>query len=384
MIITENIKIKINSINNKYYKSLGYNIKNGDEIEIPINLLYKGSHSLIYVKCDICGKEKYIEYRHYLESSNYGYYSCSQKCAYGKNRRTNLEKYGFENASQSNIVKEKIIKTNLEKYGAEYYLQTEDKKDKTIKTNLQKYGFESHNQLIIVKNKKMETCLKNYGVKNPSQSNIIKNKKTETCLKNYGVTNSSKSTEIKEKTANSCLKKYGVKYINQLNEIKNKKINTCLKKYGVEYYYQSLVFKEKSKETCLKKYKSESYTESEYFKEKHRQDYFNKNGILLNERNYQYEQYRSKITCLTNKNKKILLENWDGYDYYDGEYIKNNFNLKSYDKNYPTVDHKISVYYGFVNNISVEEISRIENLCITKKYLNSKKNRNCYEGKKES
>jgi hypothetical protein len=46
--------------------------------------------------------------------------------------------------------------------------------------------------------------------------------------------------------------------------------------------------------------------------------------------------------------KKDLLENWDGYDYYDGEYIKDNFCLYSNDKNYPTMDHKISCYYGFL------------------------------------
>lgn len=41
--------------------------------------------------------------------------------------------------------------------------------------------------------------------------------------------------------------------------------------------------------------------------------------------------------------------------------------------NYPTIDHKISVYYGFINNISPEEIGDISNLCITKRWINSTK-----------
>ena len=47
-----------------------------------------------------------------------------------------------------------------------------------------------------------------------------------------------------------------------------------------------------------------------------------------------------------------------------------------YDKSYPTIDHKISVFNGFINNISPEEISQLENLCITKRTNNSKKNSN--------
>ena len=43
------------------------------------------------------------------------------------------------------------------------------------------------------------------------------------------------------------------------------------------------------------------------------------------------------------------------------------------DREYPTIDHKISVIYGFINNISIENISNINNLCFTKNYLNAKK-----------
>ena len=86
-----------------------------------------------------------------------------------------------------------------------------------------------------------------------------------------------------------------------------------------------------------------------------------------------YILYRRNVDNISDKLKKELIKNWNGYDYYDNEYIFNNFNLKSSDKNYPTIDHKISVIYGFINNISIENISNINNLCFTKNYLNAKK-----------
>ncbi len=42
---------------------------------------------------------------------------------------------------------------------------------------------------------------------------------------------------------------------------------------------------------------------------------------------------------------------------------------------YPSIDHKISLFYGFENNMNPEEIGSIDNLCITKRYINSIKGR---------
>jgi len=84
--------------------------------------------------------------------------------------------------------------------------------------------------------------------------------------------------------------------------------------------------------------------------------------------------YRRRIDNISDKLKNKLLEKWDGYDFYDNEYIKDNFNLKPTNKNYPTLDHKISVLYGFLNNIPIEKIAEIDNLCITKMFINCRKN----------
>ena len=63
-----------------------------------------------------------------------------------------------------------------------------------------------------------------------------------------------------------------------------------------------------------------------------------KNGTWISDsmRNL-YELYENKVDNLTKLNKKLLFENWNGYDYYDNEYILNNFQLNYIDVNYPTI-----------------------------------------------
>ena len=92
--------------------------------------------------------------------------------------------------------------------------------------------------------------------------------------------------------------------------------------------------------------------------------------------------YNKKVKNITRSYKKYLFENWDGYDFYDNEYIKNNLKLKSSNIRYPSIDHKISIKYGFENKIDPEIIGSIDNLCITKRKINRDKwNRNCEDYK---
>ena len=54
-------------------------------------------------------------------------------------------------------------------------------------------------------------------------------------------------------------------------------------------------------------------------------------------------------------------------------FLVNNFNLNCYHSDYPTIDHKFSIFNGFINNISPKIISEINNLCYTKRINNNKK-----------
>ena len=98
-------------------------------------------------------------------------------------------------------------------------------------------------------------------------------------------------------------------------------------------------------------------------------------GIIIPDEDLtDWQLYKRKVNRVTNKFKKELYENWNGYDYYDSELIRGNLSHSHTHRFYPTIDHKISLLYGFINNVSPEEIGDISNLCITKRYINSMKN----------
>ena len=188
-------------------------------------------------------------------------------------------------------------------------------------------------QTCVKTEKTMKTNQLLYGVNNPSQSNIIKDRKEKTNLKNWGVKNVFESEEIKDK-------------------IKITNINL----YGCEYANQNIDILLKSKETRLK------------------------NGNQIQDDQLtQFDKYRKMVLKESRKYIKKLYQNWDGYDFYDNEYIKNNhITYKSNDKNYPNVDHKISIFEGFSKNIDFQVIGNIKNLCITKRTINSTKNKKSY------
>jgi hypothetical protein len=155
---------------------------------------------------------------------------------------------------------------------------------------------------------------------------------------------------VSEKIKQTNLSRYGYENPFQSKEIQEQKKETYMKNYGVDNPAKCPVIQRKIKETCIKRELTVSDDKRDEF--------------LL---------YSLKVRSLTKKNKKILFELWDGHDYYDGEYIGDNLLLNFNDRKYPTVDHKISLLKGFLNNISVEEIAGIDNLCITKKNINSSK-----------
>lgn len=170
-----------------------------------------------------------------------------------------------------------------------------------------------------------------------------------------------------EKAKKTLIKKYNVDNISKLNFIKQKKIDTTIKNYGVEYTFQSDVNKNKRMISLFEKYGVYHNSQLESYKK------MRLIGAL--EYDIEYRKYRNNVRRITRNNKFKLLESWNGYDYYDNEFIKDNFKLKYTDSLYPSIDHKISVINGYINNISDEIIGHIDNLCITKRKINSSKNK---------
>jgi hypothetical protein len=97
-------------------------------------------------------------------------------------------------------------------------------------------------------------------------------------------------------------------------------------------------------------------------------------GRIFNfKENKDWKRFWRKCNELTRKIRKEMIPEWDGYDYYDGEYIKDNLKLDTYHKNYPTLDHIYPRSKAFLDGKTPQEITVKENLVWTKRTNNSKK-----------
>ena len=369
MIKEEKVIVDINTRNVRYYQELGYEIKlvsfsEKKKLEVPVEQVSKHSRVRITAICEICNSEKSISINKYYQNhARGGFYSCF-KCKNKKKEMTNLKIYGVKSYSETEDFKNKFKKTCLEKYGVENPNMLKDFREKTKKTCLKKYGFtnpllrpeivESNRQWMSsdeFKEKSKASLIKNWGVDSfsktaefkmiiESNKSIIIDKNKKTFLEKYGVDSFSKTDDWKSK------------YLSKINEIELKKKETCLKKYGVENVTHVKEVYDKIIKTKIQN-----------------------NQIIPYDELSDWEVYKRKVRRITNSNKKNLMESWNGLDYYDNEEIKSNFFLSHTHRFYPTIDHKISVFYGFNNNIEPEIIGNIENLCITKRYLNCIKNK---------
>ncbi len=195
-----------------------------------------------------------------------------------------------------------------------------------------------------------------YGCKSCSRQ-----KAALTSLKLYGVDNYSKTENFLKRVEETNLSKYGYK-TNLLNPEYQSRIKNILKnKYGTEKFYEinrsQRKYKKKFTTLDLENILSQSF----YLSESKYSDSNISNEYLL---------YRNECRRITNSYLKKLFDTWNGLDFYDNENISENFNLSHNDKRYPTIDHKISIYYGFNNAISPSEIGHISNLVITKRSIN--------------
>lgn len=247
---------------------------------------------------------------------------------------------------QSNSIetKEKIKQTNLNNYGTEYGFQSEEIKNKINDVKETKYNQKYYNN----RKKAKETTLNKYGVENISQLSSIKRKKNITCFKNFGVENPQQSEIIHKKTLKTLFEKYGVDNISKYPLTEEKRKITTQKKYGVSHYSKSI--------------------ENREYNEKY------KNWIPL-EKKTDFEKYIRLVLNETKKNKKQLFLNWNNTCYYTNEFLNKNThynNLK-----HPVIDHKISIYFGFINGIDFKIIGGLNNLCICSREINGIKGIMC-------
>jgi hypothetical protein len=227
------VKCKICNKEFKSSRGLSIHIKTQHKINMEEYYLKYLNGEKTY--CEYCGKDtKFINIEQGFRK--YCSMSCTNKSPdhVSNCKKTFIEKYGVENPSQLNEVKEKKKKTTLKNYGVEHALQSEE-----------------------IRNKFKETCLKRYDAGSPLQSDKIKEKVKNTCLERYDVSRVTKLDQYKNKQKETCLKRFGTEYASQNEKIKNKMSNKSLTRF---YYYL------KNNNIIKPNFKFEEYIGSENYK----------------------------------------------------------------------------------------------------------------------
>ena len=329
MVKNNECKVEITTRNKKYYNDKNYNCEVGDIISIDISTMSKKSKNIVIVICKVCESESELSFVKYnVNFDRGGFYSC-KKCSGIKRKKTTLEKYGVENFSQLEIQRENARK----------WMSSKEFRNKSVNTQIEKNGclfvqtdkFREDNSIKhkeIIKNKK-ERSEYNCPLSLPSNREL----RESAMFEKYGHTYSFHVESIKDKIQKTNLEKYG-----HISPFGNKEIQVSIK--------NNIIYKSLEREWVFNG-------------DKYKLDLF--------------RIYRRKIRYETDLLRKKLFEDWNGYDYYDNEYIKENFTLNKNHNNYPSIDHKMSCFYGFINGLDTTIISDISNLCITKRIINSKK-----------
>lgn len=322
-------------LNNRYPDSLSYyetiyRIKNGIEVRPvcktcgnPVKFIKGKFLNYCSPKCSAINL-KTKEARKMTCLEKYGVENAAQSDSVQvKMKKTCKERYGVENAAQSEIIKEKVRKTCIKRYGKSSYLGTDECKEAT-KKYCNNYNVDCISQIPEVKEKIKKTCKEKYGVENVAQSKIIKEKIKTTFIKKYGVTCSALISGVQEKTKEKNRKKYGSDFYLSSEEGRQKIKEALLKKYGVDHFSKTDKFHIKIRESSLKRYGTEHPFQSEEVKKKIRDCMISR-----------YGGWYSTIPEYSEKVKKTSREKYGVDNYSKSDMFK--FYMKSV---YPEIQEK--------------------------------------------
>jgi len=130
-----------------------------------------------------------------------------------RRKATNLDKYGVDNVSHSQTVKDKI--------GAWHKEHAEEVQAKIRQTSLERYGVESTNSLPEVKAKKKAVFQERYGVDHQLKIDSVR--------ASVAAKNKANAPERLVKTINTNLERYGVRNVSQVYEYHEKKSKSRFK-----------------------------------------------------------------------------------------------------------------------------------------------------------
>lgn len=200
---------------------------------------------------------------------------------------------------------------------------------------LKKYG----NKIITDYNSgiSIKQLMDEYGISWKTVANHLKSNNTplRTLAESY-------TPVVKKKQRDALLRIYGenVDNISQLQEIKDKVKKTMLEKYGVENISHSQRFKDFM--------------------------YILKGNALDRDG---YNKYKREVWQLTKKN--IKNKQFTGVCHYTGVSISKDSYYNDF--HHASIDHKISLSYGFNNDIPANQIGAEDNLCYCSRLANTVK-----------
>lgn len=230
-----------------------YNLSFGELIYIIINKIEKEPKCL---NCNI-NKPNFI-------STKVGFKKyCSNKCSNShdlvkkKKESVYLEKWGVDNPSKSQKIKDKLSIIGKS--------QSEETKNKRKQTCMSKWGYETNLNLPEikekakislskreVKEKRENTCLEKWGHKSVFSSSLVRDRIHNTNIKKFGHKYPLQSSEIRKKVKITNLERRGVDNPSKSNEVKQKRKETFFVNWGVDHPTKTEEIKEKIKKTTIK------------------------------------------------------------------------------------------------------------------------------------
>lgn len=200
--------------------------------------------------------------------------------------------------------RQKVIQqTLIQKYGVDNVSKLEEVKNKKQNTFLNHYGVKCSLQDESVKNKGKETCLKRYGKEYASQTEEFKDKVKQTCIEKYGTTNYSSTEECRNKVIKTYKEKYNAENPMYIESIRQKVINTNIEKYGETRATKLKEFKDKAKQTSIEKYGVEYFTQSNYFDK----DAMSRKSYNTKKKNHTFNTSKNEEQILELLNKDLIV-----------------------------------------------------------------------------
>lgn len=214
-------------------------------------------------------------------------------------------------------------------------------------------GTEERVKLLVAATK--NTLFKKYGVNNPIQIPSVRDKIA------LSLTKEKRSEAMKRAWAN--------KNFHDSNLIKMKE--AVFKKYGVENVFLLKEFQEKAVQGMLNKFGVNNISKSKYKK-----DMMVKRGRYTPEdKKSDYRKYKEAVKKETYKWIKNIFTVWielGGLCYYTFDKLLKEDGSFFTDRSLrPSIDHKISVLFGYLNDIPPEVTGHFNNLCVCSSHINS-------------